>query len=531
RASELDPSLQPAFLNAGAILEDWQRFDEALPWQETAVRLNPKCPNARYNLGNCRMKMGDAAGAIGDYDEAIRLDPDYTRSYWNRANANLLLGDFAAGFADFDYRYKCGEVEIDRYPQPRWRGEPLAGKSIVLHAEQGIGDEILFASCFTEVIEQADRAAIVCEPRLAPLFQRSFPAARVFGISRRRDFTPPELPETFDYQLPFGGLPSLLRRREEDFPRRTSFLQVDAAQRRQWSERFAKLGDGLKIGISWRTGGKPADRRKRTTQLAQWRSLFELPGVDWINLQYGDVEDDLLQASEQLGVTIHDYPAADPLIDMDGFAAQVAALDLVISVGNATVHLAGALGVEAWCLLPQVPSWRWMLQGARSPWYQSVSLFRQPRRGDWQPVFAQVHEQLCRRLNMSTEQTNEMNTSPVAVEQAASMEFDPGDDLVYAGEIPKLLARGISYHQSGKYSLAEETYRKILEHAPRHIDALQLLGTLASQTGRAALAIRSIRRALSVNNHNPMLHYNLANTLASQGQLDEAIRHYETALA
>ncbi|MEX1223109.1 MAG: tetratricopeptide repeat protein, partial [Pirellulales bacterium] len=146
RASELDPSLQPAFLNVGAILEDWQRFDEALPWQETAVRLNPKCPNARYNLGNCRMKMGDAAGAIGDYDEAIRLDPDYTRAYWNRANANLLLGDFAAGFADFDYRYKCGEVEIDRYPQPRWRGESLAGKSIVLHAEQGIGDEILFAS-------------------------------------------------------------------------------------------------------------------------------------------------------------------------------------------------------------------------------------------------------------------------------------------------------------------------------------------------------------------------------------------------
>lgn len=531
RASELDPSLQPAYLNAGAILEDWQRFDEALPLQETAVKLNPKCPDARYNLGNCRMKLGDAAAAIDDYNEVIRLEPGYTRAHWNRANANLLLGNFAAGFADFDYRYKSGEVDIDRYPQPRWRGEPLAGKSIVLHAEQGIGDEILFASCFAEVIEQARRVAIVCEPRLAPLFQRSFPAARVFGIARRRDFAPPELPETFDYQLPFGGLPGLLRRNEAVFPRRDSYLLVDHSQHRQWRERFAELGDGLKIGISWRTGGKPADRRKRTTQLAQWRALFELPGADWINLQYGDVEDDLLQASDQLGVTIHDFPAADPLIDMDGFAAKVAALDLVISVGNATVHLAGALGVEAWCLLPLVPSWRWMLQGARSPWYQSVSLFRQPRRGDWQPVFAQVQEQLGRRLNMTTEQTSKMNASPVAADGATTIQIDQEDDLVYAGEIPKLLARGISYHQSGKYSLAEETYRKILEHAPRHIDALQLLGTLASQTGRAALAIRSIRRALSVNNHNPMLHYNLANTLAAQGELDEAIRHYETALA
>src|SRR5262249_25622293 len=162
------------------------------------------------------------------------------------------------------------------------------------------------------------------------------------------------------------------------------FLKTDEGAVTLWRKRLSALGPGLKIGISWRAGGKPQERRKRMIPLDTWKDVLTTPGVHFVNLQYSDSSDEVAQIGKELGIKIHDWEEGDPLVDMDGFAAKIKALDLVISVGNATVHVAGAVGTPAWTLLPMVPSWRWMVRGEQSPWYSSVLLFRQPKRDDWQ---------------------------------------------------------------------------------------------------------------------------------------------------
>ena len=164
----------------------------------------------------------------------------------------------------------------------------------------------------------------------------------------------------------------------------------DASKVALWRDRFEALGKGLKIGISWRGGGKTSEKRLRSTVLDQWITLLSVPGVHFINLQYGDCSQELREAKENFGVTIHHWEDADPLKDLDGFAAQVSALDLVISVDNATVHMAGALGIPVWTLLPFACDWRWMRDFEDTPWYKTVRLFRQNSPGDWSGVFERV---------------------------------------------------------------------------------------------------------------------------------------------
>ena len=179
-----------------------------------------------------------------------------------------------------------------------------------------------------------------------------------------------------------------------EFPRRRSYLAADPVLHAKWRERYRPFGYRLKVGFSWRGGKEPDIRQMRSTTLEQWQTLLSLPDVAFINLQYGDCHQELQQACERFGVEVHDWPDVDPLRDLDDFAAQVAALDLVISVSNAGVHLAGALGVPTWTLLPFAPNWRWLLNCNHTPWYSTMRLFRQPKPGDWDSVFAVVEREL-----------------------------------------------------------------------------------------------------------------------------------------
>ena len=165
----------------------------------------------------------------------------------------------------------------------------------------------------------------------------------------------------------------------------------------QWRERYASLGPGSKVGISWTGGKTPQEKLSRSAPLDQWARLFAIPNVHFINLQYGDHGDDLDKLKAAWGVTIHDWQDSNPLADMEDFAAKIAALDLVISIDNSTVHMAGALGTPTWALLPYVPEWRWMLDRADTPWYPAMKLFRQRQRETWADVFEQIATALsCR---------------------------------------------------------------------------------------------------------------------------------------
>jgi len=544
KAAQLRPDFQPASLNLSALLQKHERWEEALPWAQKAAELKPDCAMAQYNMSNSLREMGQIDEAIRCGLRSVRLNPGYHKAHWNMGMCYLLQGDYARGWPLFELREKCEEVALDKYVEPRWDGTPLTGKTIVVHAEQGIGDEVLFASCFPDIIAEAGKVILVCEPRLATLFGRSFPQAQVYGFARLKDWSPPVLPEAFDLQVPAGSLPLHYRRSVEKFPQRKSFLTVAPNLLSTWQEKLSALGPGLKVGISWRAGGKPMERRKRTVTLDQWGEVFRVPGVHFVNLQYSDSGNDLADARERFGVEIHDWEQGDPLVDMDSYAAKIAALDLVISVGNATVHLAGAVGTPAWTLLPMVPSWRWMVAGERSPWYTSVHLFRQRERGQWAPVMSHITELLRERVKHGCDtpvapvqpmrkasRRHDAANSPTRSTSRGSWLSDEEASIKITNEaLAELCERAAARLEANNMAQAESLYRQVLQIAPRHTKALTGLACIARATGRADLAIRSLRRSLALIENNPANHCLLAAALADDERYGEALKHYRRAL-
>ena len=197
---------------------------------------------AHFNRGNIARSLGKLVEAGAALETALRLAPNLAAAHWNCAYSYLLAGDFARGWREHEWREQAGEVALDHYPQPRWKGESLEGRTILVHAEQGIGDEILFGSCLPELILRAGHCVIVCEPRLAPLLQRSFPAATVHGYTRRQDRVNAALPSGSMCRFQSEALPLYLRPTRESFPRRQRFLKADGSQIADWKHRFEQLG-------------------------------------------------------------------------------------------------------------------------------------------------------------------------------------------------------------------------------------------------------------------------------------------------
>ena len=385
RAVEIKPELQEAHFNLGNAFKQRGDLNRAIVSYRRALEIKPDYTDAHINLGYCQEDQGDLSVAVVSYERAIAIDGNCAEAHFNRALAWIRAGDLARGWPEYEWRFER-KVRRRCLPQPPWKGDSLSGRTILLYAEQGIGDEIMFASCIGDVLRQASGCLIECDPRLVQLFSRSFAPAEV--VARADD--PQSARVAADVQCAFGSLPRYLRSSLESFPAGEAFLEADPQLVEEWQRRFDKVPAGLKVGISWQ-GGKEADvRRKRSTRLDQWEQLLGVQGVTFVNLQYGDVAEQLQAVPQQRPVTIHHWPAVDPLKDLDGFAAQITALDLVVSVDNSTVHMAGALGVPVWTLLPFASDWRWFLEGTGSPWYQSMRLFRQRTAGDWEELFDRV---------------------------------------------------------------------------------------------------------------------------------------------
>jgi tetratricopeptide (TPR) repeat protein len=395
KAIALNPSFAKAYSNLGNSLRMKGNLDEAVICYQKAIDLNPSFVEAFCNLGLTFQEKGEIGEAMICYQKAIELSPDFADAHWNLSLALLLSGNFDAGWSKYEWRWKTKENTSRSYSFPKalWDGSSLNGKRIFVFAEQGIGDEIMFASCLPDVIAEAGLCIVACEKRLVPLFSRSFPECTITEHFCPDDTYPSSLSES-DMKIAMGSIPKFLRRDLRSFPERQSYLVPDHHKVKTWKERYRLLGEGLNVGISWRGGLRPYEKLTRSTLLAQWAALFSLKGIHYINLQYGDCKNELREADEKLGVSIHDWEDSDPLKDLDDFAAQVAALDLVISIDNATVHMAGALGVPVWTLLPFACNWRWMSDGEHSPWYKTMRLFRQLSYGDWDEVFQRVCDAL-----------------------------------------------------------------------------------------------------------------------------------------
>ncbi len=395
RAVELMPANARSHSNLGyVLLRDIGDFERGAAHLETALRLDGADVEVLCNYCELLSQQGRTDEIIAICNELLRAQPDLHEVRLNLALALLRKGRFGAGWPDYEARKRTRSNYLPRpYSLPEWQGQPLAGRTLLVYAEQGLGDEIMFASCLPQVLAQAGRCILECSPRLAPLFARSFPQAVVHGAAQStQDPAWLQTQGEIDFQVAAGSLPGWLRRRREDFPAHAGYLHADPQRVEFWRARLRSAGHPLKVGLAWR-GGTPSTRRgPRSFALTQLAPILNTPGIRFVSLQHDATNEEITGASgAEAGLEHWPWVVAD----IDETAALVSALDLVITVCSVTVHLAGALGRRAWVMVPAVAEWRYLESGETMPWYPEIRMFRQPRPGDWPPVIAEIAGRLA----------------------------------------------------------------------------------------------------------------------------------------
>jgi tetratricopeptide (TPR) repeat protein len=423
------PADADAHCNLGLALLGLGRADEAIAALREALRLVPEHWQALHNLGLAELRRGELQESLAALDKAHALKPDDVELEANFGYLCALARDFErgerllrhAGTLDpshrkprrylalyllargrfeeaWDLRKEQPSPEKLRamgrpFTQPWWQGEPLLGRSILVWADQGLGDEIMFANPVPDLVAMGARVVLECAPRLERLFARSFPQINVVprgaAARARIERAAPEL------QMRMSGLPRFLRRSRESFPRHQGYLRAAPERVAYWQSRLAALGPGPKIGVSWAGGTRKTGKARRSTTLEDWLPVLRVPGVHYVSLQYTDCRADLARLREQHGIgLLHWQEAID---DYDEIAALVTALDAVASVCTAVIHLAGALGRPTYVLVPWWPGWRYLFEGEEMPWYPSARLVRQEQPNDWSAPIARLAAELARR--------------------------------------------------------------------------------------------------------------------------------------
>ena len=385
----LNPNHVEAYYNQGVVLQDQGNFNQAVESYQEAIRINPEYAQAYNNYGFILHKRGKFDEAINQYRRAIDLDPTIAQAHTNLGVALLLTGDFKKGWQEYDWRLKTELSRSDKrtLQYPRWHGCDLASKTILVWAEQGIGDQIMFASVLHLLAQKSQRVVVGIDPRLVAIFQRSFPRIAFFSQFDLPDLC--VLGHSIDYQIPIASLGQHFLNTETTFPKQRSYLIPCSEKVQQFEHRYKQLADGRPlIGISWRGGNK--EKESRNISLKQWADLIAMRNFCFINLQYGDVIDEINEFTAATGIPIYSDGQVDSSKDLDDFFAQVAAMDLVVSIANSTAHIAGSLGKPALIFLPHVPDWRWMLNRTDSLWYPEITLLRQSREGSWSDVLQQA---------------------------------------------------------------------------------------------------------------------------------------------
>ena len=400
--SEVDKALaaQPgnglALKLQAQICRDRGRLDEAAAAFARITRREPRDFESWSNLGATLRALDRFAEAEAAFRKAIAIRPDMPAAHNNLGKLLLATGRLAEGFAEDEWRWRTLERRQDIRPfrQPMWEGQDLAGKTLLLWSEQGPGDQILAASMIPDLIARGARLVIECKKRMAPVFARAFPEAEVVELAEPPH--PATLSADIAFQAPLGNIGRWLRPDLAAFPDRAGFLKPDGNRVGALRARYRDAGAGPVVGIAWRSKNVTIGGQK-STALADWKPILAVPGLTWINLQYGDVAEELTSVRQGFGTDIRQDPEIDQLADMDALLAQVAALDLVITTSQTVAHVAGGLGVPVWVLLPRDDGllWYWFLEGERSPFYASARLFRQAVRGGWTETLESVASRLA----------------------------------------------------------------------------------------------------------------------------------------
>ncbi len=383
----LKPELAQAYNNLGNILADEFDFVGAQREYQRALERNPQNAQALYNLGIAVLRQGDVQPSLEYFERALLLAPDYAEAHHNRASALLLLGRFEEGLAEYEWRFRSRDFPSFRPRWKVWEGGSPAGKTLVLVAEQGLGDTLQFVRYARMLSAEGARVIVECNPALHPILARTPGVEQWIG--------PADPAPAADGCVPLMSMPHRMQTRVETIPSEVPYIFADHERTAAWRDQVVEQGR-FRVGIAWQGNPHAPFDRERSIPLEHFAPLSRIPGVRLFSLQKGEGSEQLAEVAEKSGIV--DF--GERLDAADGAFTDTAAimqhLDLVITSDTAIAHLAGALGVPVWVALTAVPDWRWLLEREDSPWYPTARLFRQHEFGDWGEVFKRMALELER---------------------------------------------------------------------------------------------------------------------------------------
>jgi tetratricopeptide (TPR) repeat protein len=537
QAIALKDDYADAYFNRGNLRRGLGELDAALTDLDRAIALRPGHAAAHNNRGIVLDDLRQIDAAVASYDRAIELKPAYAQAYFNRSIALLVSGDYLRGFRDYEWRWQLehGRASDERrnFSRPLWLGDAsLAGKTILLHSEQGFGDTIQFCRYVGCVAALGATVILEVPQPLARLF------ASLQGVARlvvRGDALP-----DFDFHCPLMSLPHAFKTTLSSVPGDVPYLEAPGAQSQVWCARLGHKSR-LRVGLTWSGGARPdqqerwsVDNGRRNIPLASLAPLRN-DGIEFYSLQKGEPAESELALHKRQGWNgpeLRDHTSL--LEDFADTAALMEQLDLIISVDTATAHLAGALGKPVWILNRLDTCWRWLLERSDSPWYPSARLYRQRQTGDWSDVIERVRCDL-ERLAEEVPQSDESARASGATRSRGAIWSGPAGPAAMppcvAPTLPEdpgtILERAVASHRRGSLEEAERGYAQVLSRAPGQFDALHMLGAIALQTGRYARAVELLTEALRRKPGAAAAENHLAQALAASGCWEPALASYE----
>jgi Flp pilus assembly protein TadD len=380
-------------LQQGILLQQSKEFYAAIKCYKKVLTNQPNHPYALCNIGVAYLHQGKIKKAVKSFTEAIEIKPDYADPRYNLSLLQLVKCDFKNGWENYSWRWKTDKLNSIRYDKHKdklWHGENVKGKRILVWTEQSIGESIIFSSMITDLIKLGADVVLECDKRLIPLFSRSIKSITCIANGKTSNIN--QQYQDFDYIVPDGDLGRWLRPGINSFPKRSAHLIADPKQKKSLQKKYQKKNKKLLVGISWNS--KNSNHTEKSITLNTLLTLLNISGVTFVNLQYVDTKKERKELTKKSAVKIIHDNTIDQKRDLDSYAAQIAAMDLVITMSNTTAHLGGALGVPTLLMLDNSPLWYWMLHGKKSIWYSSVDMFRQKKPGKWIEVIAEVKKEI-----------------------------------------------------------------------------------------------------------------------------------------
>ena len=481
------------------------------------------------------MHQGRIWDALNEYEEAIQIRFEYPEAHLNRALGWLALGNFADGWKEYEWRWKLKDVQKRSLERPRWDGSDLQGRTLLVYAEQGLGDSLQFARYFSILKKKNGRILFDCPPALLPLM------SRCPGIDRLIPQGSPGI--EFDFQIPLLSLPGLLQTTVGTVPADTPYLFAKPPLVAQWRKKLAAV-PGFKIGIAWQGSLKYKGDRHRSIPLKHFGALARIPGVQLVSLQKSEPG---TRQIKEIGESFSLMELGPDFDEKNGAfedtAAVMRCLDLVIGIDSSIVHLAGALGVPVWLPLTVAVDWRWLRLRDDSPWYPTIRLFRQTTFGDWPEVFERLAATVAKQLKTDAgganiDQLREEEKRQEKARLNAIKSSKPEAAIRLYRHAMKIRADraedhnnlGVALANQNKLDAAIGCFEKACRLKPGFADAFNNRGLAELSLNHFAKAADSFRSATRLRAKQPEFANNLGVALQRQGKVKEALVEFDRAI-